>query len=1235
MTVRPIDARFEALDMEDVIALERRPWSPTLPAAREHSIATAPPAPARPEQSSPASAGVPPPPAAAPPSTQAPQALTGSSLPGLLDLSATGSNGGATALLAGSNSTAAAADPGVIPAFAGLVVPGWNAPDAMVGPFPLATADTAPAPAADGHASTALGLAPAGFAADLAAIDALLADPLNAQLAAAYGGSAALRPEGVDPMLIGRYGAERLGLMQQFDRALRVARDEHEQALNAARHVHRPGETVTVDRHGNLRPGADSPGWSVVERSRRGSDMHLYQFSERAFNDWYGAQPGLSHSFFAQRPAQVVDSPPLVLAAGILLERDVIDLALSDPMNQSLIAAYGGASTPDTTGGLNPMLAERFGADRLGRMQQLDRAVEGARSAYLRALDAARANPPVVDLSSATTPIVDGPVAGSVGWSRVSSTTRDEHGNVTSTEQTLKFDEAAYTDWYAAQDGLANRAFAQWHGGVHWTDAVVAGGGDGGSYVEHQAQLVTNDGSLALDGRGFYDTSGLVQVDPANPPELHDAGGVWLDPSLGFVTSVENLVPRESLIDVVAPIVFIAIATFGTGAALGLTAASASVGGAMVAGAAMGAIGSFWSGLVFDGRVDFKDMLRGAFTGAVTAGVIKGANLDTAGIDSVTGNVTSHATRALVITGQATLQGALQEIIGGKFRDGFTSGLASGLAGEVCRGLNLDIDAREQAGSITVAEASQLRMLSRAVGGAINALANPDDRGAAFAAQFLGDLIKDSASAGATPSTAQEDFRASEIVEQNAGGADVAGTGDVIAVDPSGNSNSTDSGVETEDSDVGTDDVDDVDADAAAEANGDVAGSGSLQSPGQQAEAAIALLAEKYGGIDNIPAGELRALIEPLLPTEADVDALPLMLGPVEVAGLGDDLHSVWRDTSKQVSIGAGVIAGLFQGVGDSVIGLGQLALTTAQALEYLRLGGDTPLGRLVPGGKEACQTLLSIGHSVAEIVREPRHYLGAAVAHSVESVNNALATASASDHRGDWFLYGAAVGRVTFDVAGLVLGAAGLANGLTTAAARLQTFVQLRAAAAAGLPEFVPTASGNSGLRALSELTSTEPVASGGINATKVNSTGYALTDLTAAERNAVLDIVRLGDADGMLTESVVESVAARQGLQSLSGGKYGSNNGFDHVFVDRDGNVTLLIDSKQMSNGAVSLDPMAAGRNMQLSDDWVRAVLGELDQSSEAYIAVSKAMKNGTLIKGIAAVDKTSGNVLIIRVS
>jgi filamentous hemagglutinin len=170
-------------------------------------------------------------------------------------------------------------------------------------------------------------------------------------------------------------------------------------------------------------------------------------------------------------------------------------------------------------------------------------------------------------------------------------------------------------------------------------------------------------------------------------------------------------------------------------------------------------------------------------------------------------------------------------------------------------------------------------------------------------------------------------------------------------------------------------------------------------------------------------------------------------------------------------------------------------------------------------------------------------------------------------------------------------------------------------------------------GINALAELHPISPNASGGISSAKLNSSSYALIDLTPAEQSMARQVAVQGDQAGAITERLVNSVAQRQGMTILDGGKYGSNNGFDHVFQNADGTVTILLDSKQIVRGSTSLAEGAGGK-MQLSSDWIRNVLLKVDQTSPAYQAVNAALNNGTLVKGVAGIDRMTGALTVVRV-
>ena len=159
-----------------------------------------------------------------------------------------------------------------------------------------------------------------------------------------------------------------------------------------------------------------------------------------------------------------------------------------------------------------------------------------------------------------------------------------------------------------------------------------------------------------------------------------------------------------------------------------------------------------------------------------------------------------------------------------------------------------------------------------------------------------------------------------------------------------------------------------------------------------------------------------------------------------------------------------------------------------------------------------------------------------------------------------------------------------------------------------------------------------------GVISPTKLKNGSIDL-DLTPATKKQVDDIAKHGDSGGYKTEALFEDVIKEHGGTVLSGGKYGSNNGYDHVvvFKDEDGKtyLTMTVDSKQLNSKGVKLDPKAAGGNMQMSDVWDQAVLAKLDKNSEARKAIEAAKANGSLVKGVAYVDKNSKKLKLVRIN
>jgi hypothetical protein len=92
---------------------------------------------------------------------------------------------------------------------------------------------------------------------------------------------------------------------------------------------------------------------------------------------------------------------------------------------------------------------------------------------------------------------------------------------------------------------------------------------------------------------------------------------------------------------------------------------------------------------------------------------------------------------------RTTVQGGIQEIMGGSFRDGGAiAGFASGLAEMTTASLNANIDAAVTDDAMTALEDAAAKQFVRVLGSAIRAAANPDDPQYAFASAYLDSVLQ-------------------------------------------------------------------------------------------------------------------------------------------------------------------------------------------------------------------------------------------------------------------------------------------------------------------------------------------------------------------------------------------------------------------------------------------------------------------------------------------------------------
>ena len=154
-----------------------------------------------------------------------------------------------------------------------------------------------------------------------------------------------------------------------------------------------------------------------------------------------------------------------------------------------------------------------------------------------------------------------------------------------------------------------------------------------------------------------------------------------------------------------------------------------------------------------------------------------------------------------------------------------------------------------------------------------------------------------------------------------------------------------------------------------------------------------------------------------------------------------------------------------------------------------------------------------------------------------------------------------------------------------------------------------------------------------GFVNSTKNCEFGVCMAPQTPEEQALAIQIMAGKDTSGQMTEDLIEMMAQRQGYEVLPGGKYGSNNGFDAVLKKPDGTVTIIVDGKPMPNGMFQLS-YGAGGKVQLTDEWISAVLDKLPENSPARVAIETAIDDGKLVTAVGGVYRVTGEVVVTPV-
>jgi hypothetical protein len=188
------------------------------------------------------------------------------------------------------------------------------------------------------------------------------------------------------------------------------------------------------------------------------------------------------------------------------------------------------------------------------------------------------------------------------------------------------------------------------------------------------------------------------------------------------------------------------------------------------------AISSAASQMAGTDKINFGAVLKDVVSAGLTNGMLDSSLMKNMGLSGTGASAIGR------ITGQAGVQGVVQQLTGGNFLDGLKQGALSGLAGEVSTQLNIEFD---KIPDLSASERSMLNVLNRASASAIRALGNPNDPMAGFASDFLNSLIPQQKSDD--PSAQSDDPLGDLIagVEKQRAAAGAAGAGQEGAEDAS------------------------------------------------------------------------------------------------------------------------------------------------------------------------------------------------------------------------------------------------------------------------------------------------------------------------------------------------------------------------------------------------------------------------------------------------------------------
>jgi len=190
----------------------------------------------------------------------------------------------------------------------------------------------------------------------------------------------------------------------------------------------------------------------------------------------------------------------------------------------------------------------------------------------------------------------------------------------------------------------------------------------------------------------------------------------------------------------------------------------------------------------------------------------------------------------------------------------------------------------------------------------------------------------------------------------------------------------------------------------------------------------------------------------------------------------------------------------------------------------------------------------------------------------------------------------------------------------------------------------FVKVAVGSFSYATLTTLKAVKPADKTLTNLSRqiVDQMGHRIKPVAQSLKSKIDDIVLHGDANGLKTEELCHELFETNGFVKKEA-KFGSNNGFDGVYIKMNGsNVQEIIinEAKQVgSAGNIKLNPRNdnTGLQAQMSDGWISDVIGKMKLQGGDLATLSDVLNanKSKITKTVTGVDKASSEIVILKLT